>query len=305
MDDTFNTRLVHTTALRSLVGDVARFEEEFWERKVGLFRAASGLTSMVSESEMWEAAECGLLIRPYFTCFNDGVREPLDEIARNRWIADRQIPGYISVDAVRKAFSEGATYKWSQPEHWHPKIGEFVSDLRGSFCGQTEAFVFLSPPGITAMPAHMDGSHVFILQIAGDKDWNVAALGDTTTGLPERYWRSRIEDERRISFTLSPGDVLYLPHGTPHHAQARSGNAIHIAITVEEPTPIDLVDVVLADCLDSAAFRTVERQYPSEDPRSLAKRVRDVVSSFLVDGVRPGDELISDAARVISHHLDD
>ncbi len=80
MDDTFNTRLVHTTALRSLVGDVARFEEEFWERKVGLFRAASGLTSMVSESEMWEAAECGLLIRPYFTCFNDGVREPLDEI---------------------------------------------------------------------------------------------------------------------------------------------------------------------------------------------------------------------------------
>ncbi|BBY46637.1 hypothetical protein MARA_00670 (plasmid) [Mycolicibacterium arabiense] len=302
---TSSPRLTTTAALRALVGDVAEFDGQFWERRIGMFSAAPELTDLVTEQEMWEAAECGLLIRPYFTCFNNGVREPLDEIATTRWVGEREIPGYIDADAIRTAFAQGATYKWSQAEHWHPRIGEFIADLRHSFRGQTEAFVFLSPPGITAMPAHMDGSHVFILQVAGTKDWNVAALGDTTTGLPERYWRSRIEEDRRIEFSLTPGDVLYLPHGTPHHAQARDGNSIHIAITVEEPTTLELADVVLADCLQHTALRAVERRYPLDEPRRFAEQVRAALSDFLDDGIRPDDEYIADAVRVISHHLDD
>jgi ribosomal protein L16 Arg81 hydroxylase len=222
-------------------------------------------------------------------------------MAKTRHVVGHDVPGYIDLDSIREAFAEGATYKFSQPEHWHERIAELIAGLRPSFRGQTEAFVFLCPPDIVAMPAHMDGSHVFVLQVAGKKVWHVANPDETTTGLPERYRTSDIDPSRRIDFELEPGDVLYLPHGTPHYAMAKEGNSIHIAITVEEPTTRELADVVLADSLATQAAAALEGEYLRYGPSEAAERTRDVLRRFLAEGTRGTEALIEDAARLKTH----
>lgn len=41
--------------------------------------------------------------------------------------------------------------------------------------------------------------------------------------------------EATESFTLGPGDVLYLPHGWPHAARAFGGPSMHLTFTLAEP----------------------------------------------------------------------
>lgn len=242
------------TRLEHVVPDVDDFFANHWGNQPTVFRAPGDLTQLITEQEMWDEVECGLLIRPYFTAFNEGVRSALTEMTRSRDIVGHNVPGYVNEVQVRKDFEAGGTFKFNQAEHWHPRIKALLDGLKSRFRGGLEAYVFLSPPGKTAIQAHMDGSHVLVLQVAGVKDWKVGLLDETSISGSDRYHSEDIPKDKRIDVTLTPGDVLYMPHGAPHYATARVGNSIHIAITVEEPTAKDLSEVYLARFLAGPGY---------------------------------------------------
>ncbi|MET7986426.1 MULTISPECIES: cupin domain-containing protein [unclassified Streptomyces] len=239
--------------LEHLVGDIEAFFREHWANQPVVLRAHSDLSLLITEQEMWDEVDCGLLSRPYFTIFNEGVRTAISDMTRKRTVVGHELPGFIEPERIREDFADGATFKFNQAEHWHPRIRTLVKALEPHFSGGLEAFVFLSPPGKTAMQAHMDGAHVFILQVAGVKDWVVGRVDETSTSDSVLH-EGAIPDERRIEVTLRPGDVMYMPHGTPHYATAREGNSIHVAVTVEEPTAQNLAEVFLAGFLGDPAF---------------------------------------------------
>jgi ribosomal protein L16 Arg81 hydroxylase len=242
------------TALEHIVPDVDDFFANHWGNQPTVFRAPGDLTQLIDEQEMWDEVECGLLVRPYFTAFNEGVRSALTEMTRSRDVVGHTVPGYVNEQQVREDFDAGGTFKFNQAEHWHPRIKALLDGLKSRFRGGLEAYVFLSPPGKTAIQAHMDGSHVLVLQVAGVKDWKVGLLDETSISDSDRYESEDIPVDKRIDVTLTPGDVLYMPHGAPHYATARVGNSIHLAITIEEPTAKDLSDVYLAQVLASPVY---------------------------------------------------
>jgi hypothetical protein len=260
--------------LEDVVGDVEAFFRVHWAGQPVVLRAPGDLSGLITEEEMWEEVECGLLSRPYFTVFNEGVRTAISDMTRRRRVVGHELPGFIEPAQIREDFAQGATFKFNQAEHWHPRIRALVKAMEPHFAGGLEAFVFLSPPGKTAMQAHTDGAHVFILQVAGVKDWVVGRIDASSTSDSSLH-EGPIADHARMEVTLRPGDVLYMPHGTPHYATAREGNSIHVAVTIEEPTAENLAEVVLAGFLGSApvtALHERHHQYRLGERTELLRR---------------------------------
>ncbi|WP_424534502.1 JmjC domain-containing protein [Sphaerisporangium viridialbum] len=269
------------TRLEHLVGDVDDFFGNHWGNQPTVFRASADLSGLISEQEIWDEVDCGLLIRPYFTAFNEGVRSALTDMTKKRSIVGHEVPGYINKEQILKDFAAGGTFKFNQPEHWHPRIRALVDSLAPEFRAELEAYVFLSPPGKTAIQAHMDGSHVLVLQVAGVKDWHVGLLDETSISGSDRYHQPDIPKDRRIDVTLTPGDVLYMPHGAPHYATARVGNSIHIAITIEEPTTGDLADVYLAQFMSEPLFDNLMIDHHRLSPNAKVDLLRELLGAHL------------------------
>ncbi|WP_299534942.1 JmjC domain-containing protein [uncultured Streptomyces sp.] len=280
------------TLLEHLVGDTEAFFRDHWAHQPVVLRAPHDLTGLITEQEMWDEVECGMLSRPYFTAFNEGVRTAISDMTTKRNVVGHELSGYVREEQIRSDFEAGGTFKFNQAEHWHPRIRALVKGMEPHFAGGLESFVFLSPPGKTAMQAHYDGAHVFVLQIAGVKDWTFGRIHPGSTSDSVLH-EGMIADDQRIETTLRPGDVLYMPHGTPHCATAREGNSIHIAITVEEPTAENLASVFLASFMGSDAFAEIERDHHT---RSLDERVESVRKALLGHLAEADERRVRDAA---------
>lgn len=268
------------TRLEHLVGDVPLFFSKHWANEPVHMRAHCELSGLISEQEMWDELGCGLLSRPYFTLFNEGVRTAIGDMTQTRRVVGHELSGYVNEAQIRRDFAAGGTFKFNQAEHWHPRIRALVQGMQPHFRGGLEAFVFLSPPNKTAMQAHTDGAHVFILQVAGQKDWVVGRL-DASSHSDSTLHKGEISPELRMELTLQPGDVLYMPHGCPHYATAKGGNSIHVAITIEEPTAVDLANVYLAEFLADPRFKAHMDVHHTQPLATKVAHFRNTLGAFL------------------------
>ncbi|MFJ3203749.1 JmjC domain-containing protein [Streptomyces sp. NPDC086989] len=270
------------TLLDHLVGDPAVFFRDHWANQPVVLRAQTDLSGLITEQEMWDEVECGLLSRPYFTVFNEGVRTAISDMSTKRRVVGHDLTGFIRAEQIHRDWEAGATFKFNQAEHWHPRIRTLVQGMQPHFRGGLESFVFLSPPGKTAMQAHYDGAHVFVLQVSGTKDWVFGRIHPGSTS-DSTIHEGPIADEERVEVTLRPGDVLYMPHGTPHYATAREGNSIHIAITVEEPTAENLANVLLATFMADPRFTAFEENHHRHAPAERTELLREALLAHLAD----------------------
>jgi hypothetical protein len=80
-----------------------------------------------------------------------------------------------------------------------------------------------------------------------------------------------------------------LPHGLPHVATARGGTSLHLTYTITEPTPLALVESLMATLMDDAGqFPVREHQLKLEDKaevvaKALAGHLGSVDTQVLVD----------------------
>lgn len=114
------------------------------------------------------------------------------------------------------------------------KFLPFANNLRNvwlkRFSCHINTNVYASSPSSDAFPWHKDPHHVFALQLAGTKRWWLSKEhdGDFT----------RHSDQGAIEITSQIGDILFIPKGVPHRAQAAE-MSVHISISVEEKAPLN------------------------------------------------------------------
>ncbi|KNC47569.1 uncharacterized protein AMSG_02594 [Thecamonas trahens ATCC 50062] len=91
------------------------------------------------------------------------------------------------------------------------------------------ANLYWSPAGSPGFETHFDVMDVLVVHIAGAKTWRVYQP-QVALPLPGDKARPAFESLEVIgSFTLAPGDVLFLPRGFPHDAEATAdGPSVHI-----------------------------------------------------------------------------
>ena len=147
------------------------------------------------------------------------------------------------VDAVRTLYAEGATIVLQQLDRITPAFAAFGSGLSAALGHPCQVTSYLSPPGAQGLDVHHDTHDVLVLQLEGEKAFEVF---DPVIDQPVPRIELSREQARRIQPTsehvMRPGDLLYLPRGVPHRARSQAGHSLHLTVGILAVTWACLVE---------------------------------------------------------------
>ncbi|GEB61800.1 JmjC domain-containing protein [Streptomyces gardneri] len=208
-----------------------------------------------------------------------GGRVATEELFHRSVAGGSRIYHRIAPEAVHRALDSGGTLVIDQLDLVDPWADEVARALSGVFSARVQANVYASLRGAPGFGAHRDTHDVFVVQGSGKKHWTVKPAEGTDTG--------------GASFTMEPGDVLYLPEGTTHDVGTHARGSLHITFAIPRPNLGELLAWRTAGS-GAALLRT---PVDPSDPGAAAGSVTDWagraveeadVRRFLEDGVGRG-----------------
>lgn len=155
------------------------------------------------------------------------------------------------------------------PAHdWTLLVSDIEKHLDG-FSAYLEPFRFLpdwriddlmisyAPTGASA-GAHIDEYDVFLFQAAGQRRWQISTDQSAPTDiLADQDLKILQQFDATETWTLSAGDILYLPPGIPHHGIAQDNDCMTWSIGFRAPMEQQL----LADITEQLLTYSPSRRY--------------------------------------------
>jgi hypothetical protein len=210
-------------ALTRCVGDVEGFRDEIWGRRPRVWRDHGPFSDLLS-IEAVEQLLGGGVRRPAFRLVRDGMTLPTSDVTRSVRLGGGVVDDAADLSRIVGLAAEGATIVLQGLHHLWPPLQRFTSELEEAISHRVQANAYLSPAGATGLRHHADTHEVLVLQVEGEKAWRVDGLG---------------------GLTLRAGDVLYLPAGTGHSAEAQQRHSLHVTIGVLARTYRHVVERLL------------------------------------------------------------
>lgn len=157
--------------------------------------------------------------------------------------------GFIDRGAVARKHREGATIILNQAHRFISGLGQLCQAIEAEFSCHVQTNLYLTPAGAQGFPTHFDSHDVFVLQVAGQKQWQLYGTPLANPYRGERFQRHSHEaGDLAASFCLEPGDVAYVPRGMMHDALgAGEGASLHITVGLIVKSWADLVLEAVAE----------------------------------------------------------
>lgn len=290
----------------------AEFAEQVWSRAPLLTRAADlprDFSDLFGADAVDELVSRRALRTPFARMARDGATLPERQFTLGGGVG-AGIGDQLSEDRILREFASGATLVLQALHRTWAPIQEFAADLSDDLGHPVQVNAYVTPPQSQGFSDHYDVHDVFVLQIAGEKQWRIRepVLEAPLRDQPWERRRAAVEQaataEPLLEETLRPGDCLYLPRGYLHAATALGGTSIHLTIGVHAWTRRHLVDTLLARVTDRLADDVeARRSLPLASGRSgssevgfaddaevvralIAKALQDIDVDEVVDGLR-------------------
>jgi lysine-specific demethylase/histidyl-hydroxylase NO66 len=203
--------------------------------------------------------------------------------------------GNIDLVRIRNEFADGFTLVLNGLERYLPSCAHLSRAIEAELNFETQVNAYITPPNSQGFLPHYDDHDVLILQIQGCKTWHVY---DTVPLVPAHELRLRdlfasdgLPAPRDL--VLEPGDVLYLPRGRVHAAEANVEPSIHLTLGIHPPTVLALVTKAL-EALGYKDDRVLARLPPRYAKNlSVRAQLRDAVREVadLIDENSMGDAI--------------
>nr|WP_250293939.1 cupin domain-containing protein [Streptomyces atroolivaceus] len=224
------------------------FARDVWARTAALTRGASDFSDVFSTSAVDELISRRGLRTPFLRVAKDGSTLPSSSFTAPAGVG-ATVADQLDDTALWRAFSDGATLVLQALHRtWEP-VTDLVSVLSTELGHPVQANAYVTPPQNRGFDAHYDVHDVFVLQIEGAKRWVVhePVLPDPLRDQPWTDRRSAVADQAahgtpHMDTVLRPGDVLYLPRGWLHSAQAQGQVSIHLTLGVHTWTRHSLAE---------------------------------------------------------------
>ena len=220
-------------------------------------------------------------------------------------------PGHFNIqpEQVLEMLTGGKTVCASCIDPKDPILTDFLSRIAKSFAVAGNFFFnsYLSPDG-GGFGLHLDHHPVFILQIEGQKRWwyspepglkevitNVSFPRDRDVLRLPWVTVAKPREQDLCEVVLNPGDVLYMPKGTWHRAQA-IGGSLGLTLAMESVVPLELIQSALLPHINKVEFRSQVPGYcsrsaqdgmPPELERTLEAALRELRAT--VNSLTPAD----------------
>jgi ribosomal protein L16 Arg81 hydroxylase len=161
-------------------------------------------------------------------------------ISRDSYVDER---GRVNAVAVVEHYMRGATIILPHLHESLPELGEFCRSLEEIFSCHVQTNIYLTPSGNQGFAPHYDNHDVFVMQISGAKAWRLYGVPVEIPYRGEGFELGRHEAGAvTSSFTLGPGDCVYLPRGLMHDAEnVGEEPSLHITVGLITKTWADLL----------------------------------------------------------------
>lgn len=164
---------------------------------------------------------------------------------------------------VMKRFNkEGCSIRILHPQRWVEPIYRLLSLLEDELRSPVGCNAYLTPPGSQGFAPHWDDIDAFILQVEGSKRWCLYAPQDDADLLPLDSSRDFSKDELGqllLDVVLRPGDLLYMPRGCIHHAEAlKDSHSLHLTVSANQHCSwSDLLNTAVPRALELASSECI------------------------------------------------
>lgn len=142
--------------------------------------------------------------------------------------AGKTIDDAVDASKIYAHFRAGKTLIHGGLNLTRPNLRALAHSMTGRLAAKSEAVAFLTPAGQRGK-VHSDPTDVYVIQVEGTKRWQiwptpqVRRAGEDKVSFPSL-------PEPDLDLSLQPGDVLYIPHATPHLAGAEAGVSLHLTV---------------------------------------------------------------------------
>ena len=205
------------------------FVTEYWDQSPLYIegRGADYYSEIYTLSDFDSALSNNSIRSPFLRLVRDGNEIPLAELSSS---------GYARANVLEEVFAqyrEGASIVLQFLHEQNERLMELSRHISIALSTYVQVNAYLTPMGERGLGTHFDTHDVFVMQIHGSKDWT---LYDRTHLAPfknERGSRTEMNNAKPTrSFTMSPGDNLYIPRGWIHKAESRDMSSLHLTIGV-------------------------------------------------------------------------
>ena len=221
------------------------FFREYWERKPLVTRGrAQGFFA-----PLFSMRDVDRVI-----CYQKPGPGRLDLVTAGGFVRDNflNLDNTANINLVYENYLKGSTVILSGLEEtWEPLV-VLCRKLEGQLSHPVAVAVYLTPPNHHGVQPHFDTQENFILQVDGVKHWKVYGAAQELPRVEGSYTpvaRERLP-ELLLETELHPGDMLYLPRGFVHEAEARDSASLHITLDVHVRTWRDFLEDALAAMAD-------------------------------------------------------
>ena len=109
-----------------------------------------------------------------------------------------------------------------------PNLRALARSMTDRLAAKSEVVAFLTPAGQRGA-AHSDPTDVYVVQLEGTKRWQIWPTPEVRRAGDDKDSFPSLPDPV-LDLSLQPGDVLYIPHNTPHRAAAEGNISLHLTV---------------------------------------------------------------------------
>jgi ribosomal protein L16 Arg81 hydroxylase len=148
-----------------------------------------------------------------------------------------------------------------------PNLRALARSMTDRFAAKSEVVAFLTPAGQRGA-THSDPTDVYVIQLEGTKRWQIWPTPQVRRPGDDKDSFDSLPDPV-LDLSLQPGDVLYIPHNTPHRASAEGNVSLHVTVVAGPRTWAHHLLSAVQDILHSGPEnRAADRQAPHGRHRS-------------------------------------
>ena len=215
-----------------VVGDEEEFFRTYFNKKV-LYRPR-GITGdpqqILSIADMDDIVHQEGLRSSLLRMLGNGVPAIGDQLTSQLEMRreGKTIDDAIDPERIYAHFRAGKTLIHGGLNLTRPNLRALAASMTGRLAAKSEVVAFLTPTGQRGA-VHSDPTDVYVVQLEGTKRWQiwptpqVRRPGEDKDSFPSL-------PEPDLDLSLQPGDVLYIPHSTPHRAAAEESVSLHVTV---------------------------------------------------------------------------
>lgn len=160
-------------------------------------------------------------------------------------------PRDVTLSVAYSAFTRGCLLVLKTMNGWPPLQG-LIKALGSELHGDVEVEAHLAPPGSKVFPPFVAGHDVLVLQVEGERTWQLHEFSLLQVNPVERKnmnfpleWYGRTKTPALAEVCLKPGDLLFIPHGMGHHAVAENGASLHLEFSIKPLYWVDFLKIAV------------------------------------------------------------